>query len=640
MMAEDEDERASRSEERELFAEVQAVRQRLVEAAREVDRVWGGFISSRAEIEQVYGAESTAAELTDPVRAQLDEALLRLERSSIDVVVAGFLKRGKSTMLNALLGAEVSAMKVTPATARPVEVSYGPRTAWIEYLDSEGRISREDADPVAAAAEGASRVEADSYPRPVRVLQQVPSPMLRANVVLKDTPGLDDSDPALTKHLEELTYAELDNAAATVFVICSPPGLSGSENDLLGGLDVRRVDKVFLVCNFWSDQWDSDEDRAAVVEHVRSSVCGAAASAARVFPVNAKRAWRARLEHDDAAYEASGMAELERRLEEYLTRGALRDLLLRGSAYLEEARSTAVERIAARLAVLRSPERLEDRRSDLTAKVKRVHSVVDGTCASVEIRVSQLADELASALVEPFEQLQGVIASATTTTELGLIEARFNALWDTALARASLLIREELSEIERDAKRELQQAFGEAPSTELVRLEGTEAIASIGSGVRDLGAGVAGSYTGTGLAAGAGAIIGGSLAGGAGVALLAAGPVGWIAGAAIGALLVGSAARAVERDHLPQAAKARMVDQIERQKVSTTREARATVERAGQELVAELRARSAGYGRDVEEELQLLEAVLRDGSRVAALERQAEAAKSEMAGLDLSVPTF
>lgn len=626
--------------ERQLFDRVQDTRMHLLEASREIDRAWGRFISSRAEIERVYGGDDGSPESTDPVRAQLDEARARLERSSIDVVVAGFLKRGKSTMLNALLGAEVSAMKVTPATARPVMVSFGERAAWIEYLNSDGSVSREDADPLAAAAEGARRTDAGDFPRPMRVLQQVPSPMLRANVVLKDTPGLDDSDPALTRHLEELTFAELDNAAATIFVVCSPPGLSGSENDILGGLDDRRVDKVFLVCNFWSDQWDSDEDRTAVVEHVRASVRGAAAGAARVFPVNAKRAWRARVEGDEAAYEASGMAELERRLEEYLTRGALRDLLLRGAAFLDEARATALQRIEGRLAVLRSPERLEDRRVDLEARVKRVHQTVDGICASVEIRVSQLADELAAALVEPFRLLQEAIASAATTSELGLIEARFNATWDTALARAALVIKEDLAEIERTAKLELQEAFGEAPSGALVRLGGTEAVAAIGSGVRDLGAGVTASFTGTGLAVGAGALIGGSLAGGAGVALLSAGPIGWIAGAAIGAVLAGTAARAVERDRVPEPARARMIEQIEGQLVSTTREARAAVVDAGRDLVGELRARSAGYGHDVEEELRLLEDVLRDGGRVAGLEREAEETRAAISGLDLSVPTF
>src|SRR5690606_12626482 len=62
----------------------------------------------------------------------------RLQSSSIEVGVFGEVKRGKSTLLNALLGTVVSSMRVTPETAVPVWVENGRGPA--EVLHADGRI--------------------------------------------------------------------------------------------------------------------------------------------------------------------------------------------------------------------------------------------------------------------------------------------------------------------------------------------------------------------------------------------------------------------------------------------------------------------------------------------------------------------
>ena len=112
------------------FARIEQSRDRLRMASREIDRIWSEFITTRSEF-TVLGADDAYSFELDPVRSLLAEADLRLSRTQVDVVVAGFLNRGKSTLLNSILGVEVSSMKVTPETARPVYVSYGDRRAWV-----------------------------------------------------------------------------------------------------------------------------------------------------------------------------------------------------------------------------------------------------------------------------------------------------------------------------------------------------------------------------------------------------------------------------------------------------------------------------------------------------------------------------
>ncbi len=48
--------------------------------------------------------------------------------------IFGLIKRGKSTLVNGLVGREVSSMHVTPETAVPVYVSYGDTPAAVIHF--------------------------------------------------------------------------------------------------------------------------------------------------------------------------------------------------------------------------------------------------------------------------------------------------------------------------------------------------------------------------------------------------------------------------------------------------------------------------------------------------------------------------
>lgn len=56
----------------------------------------------------------------------VDELARRLDQQALRVVVAGEAKRGKSTLVNALLGREVVPSGVVPLTAVTTTIRYGP----------------------------------------------------------------------------------------------------------------------------------------------------------------------------------------------------------------------------------------------------------------------------------------------------------------------------------------------------------------------------------------------------------------------------------------------------------------------------------------------------------------------------------
>jgi len=94
-------------------------RDALLSSLAQVEEVWSRFQERRAlEVEGTAETDSLIAGEMAHVRRDL-------ESTEFTVGVFGLIKRGKSTLLNGLIGREVSSMHVTPETAVPVYVSYG-----------------------------------------------------------------------------------------------------------------------------------------------------------------------------------------------------------------------------------------------------------------------------------------------------------------------------------------------------------------------------------------------------------------------------------------------------------------------------------------------------------------------------------
>ena len=88
-------------------------------------------------------AELTALERLDELATAPDRVTLaglrdRLHAGRLRVLVAGEGKRGKSTLVNALLGRKVLPAGVTPLTAIAATVAYG-RDEGIEVSFTDGR---------------------------------------------------------------------------------------------------------------------------------------------------------------------------------------------------------------------------------------------------------------------------------------------------------------------------------------------------------------------------------------------------------------------------------------------------------------------------------------------------------------------
>ncbi len=172
---------------------------------------------------------------------RLGELGKRLRSSSFHVAILGEFKRGKSTLVNALIGHELLPTGVLPLTSVVTRVRWGTEPgAWIAFESGERlKVSLDRlADFVTESANPANRAGV------AEVDVRVPSDLLRTGVVVMDTPGVGST----LAHNTEETMRLLPDVDAAIFVTATDPPISDSE---IGFLHAVRdhAHKMFFVLN-------------------------------------------------------------------------------------------------------------------------------------------------------------------------------------------------------------------------------------------------------------------------------------------------------------------------------------------------------------------------------------------------------
>jgi len=251
-------------------------------------------------------------------RDRLDGLRRRLHEERCHLAVLGQFKRGKSTLINALLGAPVLPTAVVPLTSIPTFLHGGERIAvrvQFENGKAEERFSGPDAE---AMAEFLARYVTESL-NPcnrlgVRVVEAVyPAPVLERGVSLIDTPGIGST----FRHNTEATVNFLPQCDAALFVVSADPPITEVEVEFLK-LAHQKLARLFFVLNK-VDYLDEEERRAAVA-FLRQVLCEQVgfASPPPIFCVSARQGLAARRNQDAAAWKHSGMEEVEQRIVDFL----------------------------------------------------------------------------------------------------------------------------------------------------------------------------------------------------------------------------------------------------------------------------------------------------------------------------------
>jgi hypothetical protein len=283
------------------------------------------------------------------------------------LAVAGQFKRGKSTLLNALIGRPLLPMDVLPLTSVPAFLRDGP--------DFDVRVRFQSGTVTSVAPEdlddyATERGNPGNRRGVERIDITVPDRVLVPNLCLIDLPGVGSTITANSIIARE-TLGQID---AVLFVTGADPPITDGERAFLAEV-ARDVPRVFVVQNkrdlFEPEEWDRalQWNAAAISDMV---------DAADIFPVSAREALRARLAGDADGIRASGWGALEARLGQFLLEERYpvwqASMLTRAAALV----GPVLEALAVRRAALSLPlETLSARYRELEARAQDLHRVHD-----------------------------------------------------------------------------------------------------------------------------------------------------------------------------------------------------------------------------------------------------------------------
>ncbi len=276
----------------------------------------------------------------DSSRALINEVHERVSSQSFSIAIVGEFKRGKSTLINALLGQDVLPTDILPCSATLNRITYGI-TPSVEVCFRDGHVDKVDIDRL---SDYVTKLTPESEQLAASVSEATvyyPVNYCMNNVDIIDTPGLNDD-----KNMTDVTLSVLPKADAAIMTIMATSPFSDYERDFLENKlltsDMGRV--LFVVTRI--DSFDDEDDVEKVLKSIETRIeryimdkaaktygMDSAEYAAfkrkigkpRVYGISAKQAVRGKLTGDNMLLAKSRFPEFEKALERFLTdeRGAV-----------------------------------------------------------------------------------------------------------------------------------------------------------------------------------------------------------------------------------------------------------------------------------------------------------------------------
>lgn len=354
----------------------------------------GGQLLALVRLADALGAPALAGE-SRALAARLAEGRFYL-------VCVGQFKRGKSTLLNALIGEPVLPTGVVPVTSVVTVVRHGPRLAARVRC---GERDWEECDPRTLAA----YVTEEQNPGNEKDVRSVevfgPSELLESGLCLVDTPGLGSVATAST----EATRAFVPHVDAALVVLGADPPISADELALVQ--DVARTTSTLLVVLNKADRVPELERAEAVrfTEHVLAERLGRpvgpilqVSATERLAGTGPGRDWDALAARLAALARTSGadlVRAAERRGIASLAEGLLRQLDEREAALRRPLEQSEARVQALRCAVAEAEATLEDLGHRLAAAQARLsHRVAEERDRFFARALPSALDELAAAV--------------------------------------------------------------------------------------------------------------------------------------------------------------------------------------------------------------------------------------------------
>lgn len=221
----------------------------------------------------------TDSELCGAEAARARTVAERLENRRITVSVIGQFKRGKSTLVNAILGEPLLPVGIVPVTSAVTRIQYGERAAEVHF--ENGAVVpvqiEELSDYISEQKNQDNRLGVAS------VTMRTPSELLKDGLTLVDTPGVGSAH----KHNSDAAYAFVQESDAVIFMLSVDSPINEIEINFLRSAREYAAKFYFAVNKI--DTVEEDE-LEVYLDYCRRLLCSLMeVESAAMFPVSAKQ---------------------------------------------------------------------------------------------------------------------------------------------------------------------------------------------------------------------------------------------------------------------------------------------------------------------------------------------------------------
>ncbi|MDX2093617.1 MAG: dynamin family protein [Kofleriaceae bacterium] len=355
----------------------------------------------------------------------------KLEAERFHLVVLGEFNHGKSTFVNAMLGSDILPTGITPTTASINHVVHAASPSAKVMLSTGESKPLEPSQLKEWVTVAGGRANEVAY-----VELGYPSELLQNNVVLVDTPGVND----LNEQRAEVTYGYVPRADAVVFLLDAGQALKDSEREFLRSrvLENARDRLIFVLGKM--DMLSPDE-RTAVIDYVKKNLAEMMPEPV-LFPLSA-RDWAKTKDPQ------SGMPELMTYLGRFLAQDRAQVILdnaaadaARTAAYVEN--NLGVRMRSYDLDIGELEKRVASVREQLDTskrKLDELHGRIEAACDSIKAQVGLDLEAFAKAFVQALPaQIDAVDANDVKAYLPQFIEDKFKEWAEVEGAKLAALL--------------------------------------------------------------------------------------------------------------------------------------------------------------------------------------------------------
>jgi GTPase Era involved in 16S rRNA processing len=330
----------------------------------------------------------------DHLNEKLDEIAKNIETGSFTLAFVGQFKRGKTTLINAILGQRLLPSGVLPLTSVITIIRYGPKQRFfVVFQDGkQTEIKKEEIEEYVT-----EKLNPKNIKNVKRVEIETPSHFLKHGVVIVDTPGIG----SVYQHNSDVAYRFLPDADAVVFVLSADPPISDAECEFLEESS-KYASKFFFVLNK-VDYLNKSEIRELYEfnKRVVASKMGVKTSKIRLFPLSAKNALESKLDDKKRTSKDAGMLDFEKALEEFIVSKKREFVLASAAAKIRRIVEELInERLIEKSNLEVSSRELEERCEKFEVELQRVLSQRDYNNELIDIEQKKILEIIDADLAE------------------------------------------------------------------------------------------------------------------------------------------------------------------------------------------------------------------------------------------------